>query len=84
MLREVSREMLGAPLELSAAELEEVMSPRHFVTVRRTTGGPSPSETSRALEQSAAVLDADRAWLERTRAAAGAAEEQLRARSLSL
>jgi argininosuccinate lyase len=84
MLRDVSQEMLGAPLELTAAELDEVMSPRHFVDVRRTIGGPSPIETSRALQEAAAILDADRAWLERTRAAAGAAEEQLRTRSLSL
>jgi argininosuccinate lyase len=84
MLREVSRETLGAPLEFTAAELEEVMSPRHFVDVRRTIGGPSPIETSRALEEATAVLSADRVWLERTRAAAATAEEQLRARSLNL
>ena len=45
------------------------MSPRHFVDVRRTLGGPAPIETSRALEQAGAALDADRAWLTRTRAA---------------
>ena len=35
-------ELLGVPLELTAAELTEIMSPRHFVDVRRTPGGPSP------------------------------------------
>ena len=84
MLRDVSKEILGAPLELTAAELEQVMSPRHFVDVRRTIGGPSPIETSRALQEASAILAADRAWLERTRAAAGAAEEQLRTRSRKL
>jgi len=84
MLRDVSREALGAPVELTAAELAEVMSPRHFVDVRRTPGGPAPIETSRALEQAGATLDADRAWLARTRAAVTAAEERLRARSQSL
>src|SRR5688572_12472955 len=84
MLRDVTRDVLGAPLELAAAELSQIMSPRHFVDVRRTLGGSSPIETSRALEQAGAALDADRAWLTRARAAVTAAEERLRARSLSL
>ena len=84
MLREVGQEMLGEPLELTESELVAIMSPRHFVDVRSTPGGPSPLETSRALEKTGAVLDADCAWLARTRAAAAAAEERLRARSLSL
>jgi argininosuccinate lyase len=84
MLRDITRDVLGAPLELTAAELSEIMSPRHFVDVRRTPGGPSPIETSHAIEQAGAALDADRAWLTRTRAALTAADERLRARSLSL
>ena len=84
MLRDITRDVLGAPLELTAVELSQIMSPRHFVDVRRTLGGPSPIETSRALEQAGAALDADRAWLTRTRAAVTAAEERLRARSLNL
>ena len=84
MLRDITRDALGAPLELTAAELSQIMSPRHFVDVRRTLGGPSPIETSRAVEQAGAALDADRAWLTRARAAATAAEERLRTRSLGL
>ena len=83
-LRDVSRDALGTPIELTGKELSEIMSPRHFVLVRRTPGGPSPAETSRALAAAATALDADRAWLVRTRAAVAAAEEQLRARSLNL
>jgi argininosuccinate lyase len=83
-LRDVSRDVLGTPIELTGKELSEIMSPRHFVLVRRTPGGPSPAETSRALAAAATLLDADRAWLVRTRAAAAAAEEHLRARSLNL
>jgi argininosuccinate lyase len=84
MLREVGQDMLGEPLELSEPELVAILSPRHFVDVRQTPGGPAPNETSRALDKAGAVLDADCAWLARTRAAAAAAEERLRARSLSL
>ena len=84
ILRDASRESLGVPVELTAAELAEILSPRHFVDVRRTPGGPSPIETSRASEMARAVLDADRAWLARTRAATTAADERLHARSRSL
>ncbi len=33
----------------SDAQIAEIMSPRHFVEVRRTLGGPAPDETARAL-----------------------------------
>jgi argininosuccinate lyase len=84
MLRDITREVLGMPLEMTEAELAQIMSPRYFVDVRKTPGGPSPVETLRALEQAGASLDADRAWLSRTRAALTAADERLRARSRSL
>ncbi len=84
MLREASRDVLGAPVEIAEAELRQILSPRHFVEIRRTPGGPSAIETARASEIATAVLDADRAWLARTRRAMTAAEERLRARSRSL
>jgi argininosuccinate lyase len=84
ILGEVCREATGEPLELSAHELTEILSPRHFVDVRCTPGGPSPHEIARALAQAGAVLDADGAWLARARAATTAADERLRAKSLSL
>jgi len=84
MLREASRDVLGTPVEITEAELMEILGPRHFVEIRRTPGGPSPVETSRASEVARAVLDADRAWLARTRSAMTAADERLRARSRSL
>ena len=84
MLREASRDVLGAPVEITEAELMEILSPRHFVEIRRTPGGPSPIETSRASEVARTVLDGDRAWLGRTRTAMTAADERLRARSRSL
>jgi argininosuccinate lyase len=84
MLREASRDVLGTPVEITEAELMEILGPRHFVEIRRTPGGPSPVETSRASEVARAVLDSDRAWLARTRSAMTAADERLRARSRSL
>src|SRR5262245_45715577 len=84
MLREASRDVLGAPVEITEPELMEVLSPRHFVEIRRTPGGPSPIETARASEVASTVLDADRVWLARTRTAITAADERLHARSRSL
>ena len=56
------RELLGAPLAYSDAALAQILSPRHFVDVRRTLGGPAPEETARAAGVSRQLLDADEAW----------------------
>ena len=48
-------------------EMAEIMSPRHFVEVRTTPGGPAPAETTRALLANRATqLAVDRAWLDAT------------------
>jgi argininosuccinate lyase len=83
-LAAVSANLLGAPLEYSDAQIEQVMSPRHFVEVRRTLGGPSPEETARAIGESRQALEADREWLARTRAALEGADTRLRERSAAL
>jgi argininosuccinate lyase len=83
-LATVSSDLLGVPLRYSDAEVAEIMSPRHFVEVRRTHGGPSPSETTRAIEESRQLLQRDAAWLSRTRAALEAAEAQLKQRCQTL
>jgi argininosuccinate lyase len=82
--RTVSQEVLGSDLELSQSELERVLSARHFVEVRETHGGPSPAQTRRALAEARELIDADRAWLQRTRAAAASAQVRLHARSRAL
>ncbi len=43
--------------------LARVLSPRHFVDVRKTPGGPAPSETVRAIAASRLRLAEDDAWL---------------------
>jgi argininosuccinate lyase len=60
------------------------MSPRHFVEVRRTLGGPAPAETARALEQSRAALERDTEWLTRTSGAIAEAQTRLHRRSQAL
>ena len=52
----------GHDVSLSAAELEQALSPEHFVNVRTVHGGPAPDETRSALEEQAAAHSADAAW----------------------
>jgi len=84
VLSTVSGDLLGVPLQYSDAQIAEIMSPRHFVEVRKTPGGPAPEETARALQASRAQLAADSSWLEGRRDAIARASEQLKIRSAAL
>jgi argininosuccinate lyase len=83
-LATVSGDLLGVPLQYADAEVAHILSARHFVEVRRTHGGPAPEETARALDDSRAALETDRAWTARTRHALAAADARLRDRSRAL
>src|SRR5262245_27978766 len=83
-LADASREILGSPLTYSDAQLAEILSPRHFVNVRRTPGGPAPEETARAARASHQQLDADEGWWSNATDALADAERKLVARSALL
>jgi argininosuccinate lyase len=84
LVAEASRELLGAPIQYSDAALADILSPKHFVDVRRTDGGPAPDETGRALNVSRRELDADQAWWRAAADALTAAERKLKERSAKL
>lgn len=84
VLADVSAAVTGAPVLYTDDALRELLSPRHFVEVRRTLGGPAPSVTGVALDDSRQILTADRQWMADTRAALTAASERLAARRASL
>ncbi len=84
LLADVSRDLLGAPLEYSDAAVTEMLSPRHFVEVRRTLGGPAPEETARAIAASHAQLDADETWAKTAAGAVAGAARRLAERSARL
>src|SRR4051812_31272219 len=65
-LREVSQVVTGKEIIYTESALAEILSPRHFVEVRKTHGGPAPSETLRAIGESSRLLEGDRAWLRAT------------------
>jgi argininosuccinate lyase len=83
-LAAVCFELIGQPIVYSEERLHEILSPRYFVTVRGTAGGPAPEETARATALSAAVLTADREWAAERREALAAAQRVLKARSAAL
>ena len=83
-LREVCHAILGRTIELDEATLTRVLSPRNFVEVRRTPGGPAPSETARAIEISEAKLAADDRWFNATMSRLQNAEQVLRNAGASL
>jgi argininosuccinate lyase len=65
-LAKASAALMGTRLEYSDEKLEQIMSPRYFVDVRRTLGGPSPDETTFAIAESRATHERDRAeWQKR-------------------
>jgi argininosuccinate lyase len=84
ILRDVSADVLGAPIEYTEEEVARILSPRHFVAVRTTHGGPAPSVTAKAIEVSRAVLAADQEWLAGRLERLHGAEEKLAAAAARL
>jgi argininosuccinate lyase len=83
-LAAVCFELLGRPIVYTEERLREILSPRYFVTVRRTPGGPASEETARAVDRSMAALSGDREWAVACRDALAAAQRELKARSAQL
>ncbi len=79
-----SRELTGTPLHYTEDQLAEILSPRHFVEIRRTYGGPAPAETTLALEESRRLLAEDDRWRADRLQHLAAAEAELRERSAAL
>jgi argininosuccinate lyase len=83
-LSKASAAILGKPLEYSEADLDTIMSPRHFVQVRTTHGGPAPAVTGRAIGESQRKLQTDREAWEVRRERLARAESNLAARVKAL
>jgi len=83
-LGRASHAILGQALTYTEEQLQTIMSPRHFVQVRTTHGGPAPEETARALAVSREVLTRDRAAFQARRDHLASADALLRARVAAL
>jgi argininosuccinate lyase len=84
LLAEASNTLPDGPLAYSDAALTTILSPRHFVEVRRTLGGPAPEETARAAGISCGKLEADEAWRSDAAGALAQAERTLAERTAAL
>jgi argininosuccinate lyase len=78
-LAKASRALTGQEIVYSDERLDEIMSPRYFVRVRRTLGGPAPDETARALAEQRQLLATDRSAWQTRREHLARAEQQLQA-----
>jgi argininosuccinate lyase len=74
----------GHAIAYSDDELHRILSPAHFVDVRRTVGGPSPDVVSAALAAARARLAADAAALSAARHALADAQSRRHAAAAAL
>jgi argininosuccinate lyase len=84
LLTDASTEVLGKALVYTEAELTHILSPRHFVEIRKTFGGPAPEETARAAKVSRDRLETDESWWTGATDALAQAERTLAERSAAL
>jgi argininosuccinate lyase len=81
LVADISRDLLAEPIVYTDAALSIILSPRHFVSVRRTPGGPAPEETRRAAQAARTQLETDRARWTNATDALTAAQQRLAERS---
>jgi argininosuccinate lyase len=84
ILESASADVVPTPIGYTEEALERILSPRHFVEIRTTYGGPAPSETRRAAALSRSSLVEDRRWHSCTSDALLAADRRLQARAAAL
>ena len=77
MLSAVAAERLDLQLQLPDDVFERALDPRAFVEARDLPGGAAPRATAAVLEMQGRNIEADRRWLDNTRAALSKAELQL-------
>jgi argininosuccinate lyase len=64
LLARLSVEMHGAAVHYSPNQLAQILSPAHFIQVRKTQGGPNPEVVAEAIQVSRERLARDQAWLD--------------------
>jgi argininosuccinate lyase len=63
LVARISKDVTGTAIEYTDDELATLLSPEHFVSVRRTWGGPAPDVTGTAIAASRKLLTEDSAWI---------------------
>jgi argininosuccinate lyase len=84
VVSKISKDVTGTAIDYTDAQLADLLSPEHFVAVRRTHGGPAPEVTGAALEASRTVLAEDASWIASTKARLLNAESGLKAAAVAM
>jgi len=84
LVAEISKDVTGTAIEYTDDELSTLLSPEHFVAVRRTHGGPAPELTGAAIVVSRGLLTDDSAWIAAAKARLLSAESALKAASIAM
>ena len=74
---EISKEVLGYPVDLSDEAIRTALDPVHFVAIRVRTGGPALSQASRMHRERLAVLQQEQCQLEKICGGYRSAHEKL-------
>ena len=78
LVNQAAQEIGLEPIDLPEKDLERILSPEHFVEVRRTLGGPAPDVTAKAITESRARVKDDLAAAAGLRQHLESAEAQLK------
>ena len=78
LLTRIASELSAARIHYSSDQLAEILSPAHFVQVRKTPGGPNPEVVAGAIRASRERLDRDREWFKTRMEKLKRAEEELK------
>lgn len=78
LVAQASDEVAGREIRLADDALEQLLSPEHFIAVRRTPGGPAPDVVAAAIVEARRLLAADTDRLAQLRGGLTAAAEARR------
>lgn len=84
IVAQISKEVTGTAIEYTDEEMETLLSPEHFVEIRRTHGGPAPEVTGAAIEASRTALAEDASWIASSKARLLNAEAALKAAAVAM
>ncbi len=67
ILQASAEETVGRKLNLTADELEKILSPEHFIKIRKVYGGTAPEEIEASLIVEKQDTESDKKWLQEKR-----------------
>jgi argininosuccinate lyase len=75
VVQQAAQRTLGRTIEITAAEVEQALDPRHFINIRTVPGGVAPQATAALLDTLAHAIDEDDSRLQHAKEGLLLAEE---------